>query len=397
MVRSDLGVASMRPVARQCATPLRRGTWHGNVPRHSGVARGTAMCHATQAWHVARQCGTPLRRGTWPGNVARHSGVARGTAMWHATQAWHVARQCGTPLRRGTWPGNVPRHSGVARGPAMCHATQAWHVALQCATPLRRESRSSVLASMLTLPMSTHGSRFVCVVSPTQEQAMTSVVVKAAASRRALISLIHNSGSSFSAYKHADGKKIDNRRVLVDVERARTVKGWLPRRLGGGLGGTRRGGPDVNIKHSGREDDRRRAGAREEERLPRDRKRRRSRSRDRAAVPEEGDEREKEKEKEKEKRPRHRSRSRDRKRRSKSRERKHRRDRGDRERRERGPGEEGEEGIKIKQEPEDDYPDYSGTYYNNFPMKEEDERLLAKNGTKYEEEEEEQPNNEIDY
>lgn len=57
-----------------------------------------------------------------------------------------------------------------------------------------------------------------------------------------------------SAYKHADGKKIDGRRVLVDVERARTVKGWLPRRLGGGLGGTRRGGPDVNIKHSGRED-----------------------------------------------------------------------------------------------------------------------------------------------
>ena len=26
--------------------------------------------------------------------------------------------------------------------------------------------------------------------------------------------------------------KIDGRRVLVDVERARTVKGWLPRRLG---------------------------------------------------------------------------------------------------------------------------------------------------------------------
>ncbi|CAB3364919.1 Hypothetical predicted protein [Cloeon dipterum] len=47
-----------------------------------------------------------------------------------------------------------------------------------------------------------------------------------------------------TAYKHADGKKIDGRRVLVDVERARTVKGWLPRRLGGGLGGTRRGGPE---------------------------------------------------------------------------------------------------------------------------------------------------------
>lgn len=39
------------------------------------------------------------------------------------------------------------------------------------------------------------------------------------------------------AYKRADGKKINGRRVLVDVERGRTHKGWLPRRLGGGLGG----------------------------------------------------------------------------------------------------------------------------------------------------------------
>lgn len=37
---------------------------------------------------------------------------------------------------------------------------------------------------------------------------------------------------------------------------------------GGGLGGTRRGGPDVNIKHSGREDDRRRGGSsRDEDRV----------------------------------------------------------------------------------------------------------------------------------
>jgi len=57
-----------------------------------------------------------------------------------------------------------------------------------------------------------------------------------------------------AAYKHADGKKIDGRRVLVDVERGRTVKGWRPRRLGGGLGNTRRGGPDVNTKYSGRDD-----------------------------------------------------------------------------------------------------------------------------------------------
>jgi U1 small nuclear ribonucleoprotein len=79
-----------------------------------------------------------------------------------------------------------------------------------------------------------------------------------------------------AAYKHGDGKKIDGRRVLVDVERGRTVKGWLPRRLGmffhisyvlllfinlssiellgGGLGGTRKGAPDENVKHSGRDD-----------------------------------------------------------------------------------------------------------------------------------------------
>uniref|UniRef100_T1IHG7 U1 small nuclear ribonucleoprotein 70 kDa n=1 Tax=Strigamia maritima TaxID=126957 RepID=T1IHG7_STRMM len=44
-----------------------------------------------------------------------------------------------------------------------------------------------------------------------------------------------------SALKHADGKKIDGRRVLVDFVRAGTVTGWLPRRLGGGLGDTRRG------------------------------------------------------------------------------------------------------------------------------------------------------------
>lgn len=56
-----------------------------------------------------------------------------------------------------------------------------------------------------------------------------------------------------TAYKLADGKKVDGRRVLVDVERGRTVKGWKSRRLGGGLGSTRAGGEDVNQKWSGRE------------------------------------------------------------------------------------------------------------------------------------------------
>ncbi|KAG1464306.1 hypothetical protein G6F55_001866 [Rhizopus delemar] len=39
------------------------------------------------------------------------------------------------------------------------------------------------------------------------------------------------------AYKDTDGLKILGRRIIVDVERARTVKGWKPRRLGGRLGG----------------------------------------------------------------------------------------------------------------------------------------------------------------
>lgn len=34
------------------------------------------------------------------------------------------------------------------------------------------------------------------------------------------------------AYKKADGMKIDGRRVVVDYERGRTQKSWLPRRLG---------------------------------------------------------------------------------------------------------------------------------------------------------------------
>merc|ERR1712232_98162 len=46
-----------------------------------------------------------------------------------------------------------------------------------------------------------------------------------------------------NSYKQGDGKKIDGRRVMVDVERGRTVEGWLPRRLGGGRGPGRQGKP----------------------------------------------------------------------------------------------------------------------------------------------------------
>lgn len=43
-------------------------------------------------------------------------------------------------------------------------------------------------------------------------------------------------------YEGADGLRVyggggESRRIVVDYERGRTVKGWLPRRLGGGLGG----------------------------------------------------------------------------------------------------------------------------------------------------------------
>lgn len=55
------------------------------------------------------------------------------------------------------------------------------------------------------------------------------------------------------AYKNADGRKVENRRVVVDVERGRTVPNWRPRRLAGGLGGTRMGGKDRNVVVSGRD------------------------------------------------------------------------------------------------------------------------------------------------
>jgi len=56
-----------------------------------------------------------------------------------------------------------------------------------------------------------------------------------------------------TAYKQADGRKVDNKRVLVDVERGRTVPNWRPRRLGGGLGSSRIGGGDADKKDSMRE------------------------------------------------------------------------------------------------------------------------------------------------
>lgn len=56
-----------------------------------------------------------------------------------------------------------------------------------------------------------------------------------------------------SAYVDADGLRLDGRRIVVDVERGRTVKGWRPRRLGGGLGKTRVGSKEQNQRYSGRD------------------------------------------------------------------------------------------------------------------------------------------------
>lgn len=56
------------------------------------------------------------------------------------------------------------------------------------------------------------------------------------------------------AFRAADGMRIEGRHIVVDVERGHTAPNWLPRRLGGGLGGTRLGGKDVNVTVPGRFD-----------------------------------------------------------------------------------------------------------------------------------------------
>eukprot|EP00584_Thalassiosira_punctigera_P015847 CAMPEP_0172558324 /NCGR_PEP_ID=MMETSP1067-20121228/78541_1 /TAXON_ID=265564 ORGANISM="Thalassiosira punctigera, Strain Tpunct2005C2" /NCGR_SAMPLE_ID=MMETSP1067 /ASSEMBLY_ACC=CAM_ASM_000444 /LENGTH=430 /DNA_ID=CAMNT_0013347657 /DNA_START=62 /DNA_END=1355 /DNA_ORIENTATION=- len=56
------------------------------------------------------------------------------------------------------------------------------------------------------------------------------------------------------AYRAADGMRLEGRSIVVDVERGHTVPNWLPRKFGGGLGGTRLGGKDKNIFMAGRFD-----------------------------------------------------------------------------------------------------------------------------------------------
>merc|ERR1711988_1128936 len=113
-----------------------------------------------------------------------------------------------------------------------------------------------------------------------------------------------------NAYKQGDGKKIDGRRVMVDVKRGRTVEGWFPRRLGGGRGPGRVGKPKKKKEKD------------KEKEKDRDEKKEKDRDREEKKEKDRGDKDEK-KEKDRGDRKRERSRSRDR---DRSRDRKRRRD-----------------------------------------------------------------------
>jgi len=116
--------------------------------------------------------------------------------------------------------------------------------------------------------------------------------------------------SMHAAYKRADGKKIDGKRVVVDIERGRTIKGWKPRRLGGGKGGRK----SHYVDNGDYRDD-------EDNRIRSDRDRDRERERDRGDRGERDRDRDRDRERRRSRDKRSRSRSRDRKKRSKSRDR----------------------------------------------------------------------------
>ncbi len=102
--------------------------------------------------------------------------------------------------------------------------------------------------------------------------------------------------------------------MVVDIERGRTIKGWKPRRLGGGKGGRKSHFVESTDNRIASIDDDERVGTRRPS--SRDRERERDRDRDRNGTV---DRSERRRSKEKEKRSRSRSRSKDRKKRSKSR------------------------------------------------------------------------------
>ncbi|RHZ40344.1 hypothetical protein DYB26_016506, partial [Aphanomyces astaci] len=57
----------------------------------------------------------------------------------------------------------------------------------------------------------------------------------------AFIEFVHE-GDFEAAYVATNRMTIDGRTILVEYERARVMKGWKPRRLGGGLGGRKESG-----------------------------------------------------------------------------------------------------------------------------------------------------------
>jgi U1 small nuclear ribonucleoprotein len=87
-----------------------------------------------------------------------------------------------------------------------------------------------------------------------------------------------------NSYKQGDGKKIDGRRVMVDVERGRTVEGWMPRRLGGGRGPGRMGKPSKKKKKKLAEASKA-AQAKEDRDRDRDRDRKDDKPKDKAPEP----------------------------------------------------------------------------------------------------------------
>jgi U1 small nuclear ribonucleoprotein len=56
-----------------------------------------------------------------------------------------------------------------------------------------------------------------------------------------------NNDFFIDAVAKADGRRIENRKIIVDRELGRTRKDWLPRRLGGGKGDSRRDRKDEEI------------------------------------------------------------------------------------------------------------------------------------------------------
>jgi hypothetical protein len=49
------------------------------------------------------------------------------------------------------------------------------------------------------------------------------------------------------AVSKADGRRIEGKKIIVDRELGRTRKDWLPRRLGGGKGDSRRDRNDEDV------------------------------------------------------------------------------------------------------------------------------------------------------